>query len=161
MPPVLYLAVDIIIMVVLSNLLGTNFWKYGNAWLSYDEYEKRNLHGAAMYPLVPDDVFPRFGMCSLYSKHAARRVVSNNLVVAICEVSSHVLYQYSFVFIWLAMIFGFTSCVVQIIYNIVSACILYCAKRRYRLSMMQCELLDIVRSTDLVMYRRLKMYMNR
>lgn len=27
MPPVLYLAVDIIIMVVLSNLLGTNFWK--------------------------------------------------------------------------------------------------------------------------------------
>lgn len=163
LPPLFFLITDVFIMATLSKLLDTNFWEYGNLWLSYDDYENRNLKGAALYPMIPDDVFPQFGLCSIHSKHNTKIRSTTDNITFVCEVSPHVFYRYSFVFIWLALVVGVVCCSIQIVYNIMSAIAMYLMQTRsvrhkVNLTMMQCEFLAIIKSSDLLLYKRVKDY---
>jgi len=71
-------------------------------------------------------LLPPFGYCEIWSSAKDIREAHVNMHKVVCEISQHVLYQYTFVLLWLLIIAGIVISVIGLIaaiFRMISSCL--------------------------------------
>lgn len=55
---------------------------------------------------VGNELFPPFGLCDVYASSSDRKNSFGDEHTVLCEMSQHILFQYTFMVIWFAMVIG-------------------------------------------------------
>lgn len=162
---VLYIAVNVLCLLMTDKVLGGYFLGYGQSWTLWSTFENEKAYNymglLRDIPKPGNEMLPAYGFCEV---HEALMDVKTSLVNKykfVCEFSQHILYQYVFIILWYAMIFGILVSVLGLLVQLLDHCYtITCflkqgspARKMYkRLTLRECEYLEFIRRKDLPLY---------
>lgn len=75
--------------------------------------------GKRNYPKPGNELLPTFGFCEVFetAKDVLNTKINRHKIV--CELSQHILYQYVFIILWFAMVFGIVVSVIGLLVQII------------------------------------------
>merc|ERR1712048_1477075 len=162
-----YIGANILAFNVTNMAFNGDFKNYGSKWLNWSQIKNEDAHAYARYrdyPKPSEILIPTFGMCEVTNLATDVKVNYFNTHRFVCEVSQHVLYQYTLVILWYAFVTGIVVSALGLVQKIVDHVItITCFLRQggeawkvYRtLSLRECEYLEYIRRKDLVLYSEL------
>lgn len=167
----LYFAVNYGTFRILDTLLNHHFVEYGPNWMAWASQNTTRLDFLSRKAPTPgNQMIPTFGMCDIYdTRNGLTRSYVNKYTV-ICEISSHLLYQYMFVILWILLVLSIVISLGGIVLHLVGHLhILIFVKRKKmiipianKLMHREFEYLEFLRRRDLTTYgkvlRRLQTY---
>jgi len=162
-----YIGTNVLAFNVTNLAFNGDFKNYGSKWMKWSRIKNEDAHAYARYrdyPKPSEILVPTFGMCEVTQISNDVKVNYFNTHRFVCEVSQHVLYQYTLVILWCAFVVGFVVSSLGLVQKIVDHIItITCFLRQggeawkvYRtLTLRECEYLEFVRRKDLVLYHEL------
>jgi len=162
-----YIGVNVLAFNVTNMAFNGDFKNYGSKWMKWSQIKNEDAHAYARYrdqPKPSELLIPTFGMCEVTEISNDVKVNYFNTHRFVCEVSQHVLYQYTLVILWYAFVTGIVVSALGLVMRIVDHIItITCflmqggeAWKVYRmLSLRECEYLEFIRRKDLVLYSEL------
>lgn len=158
----LYVTVNLIALFVLNNSLDNYFINYGTEWARWKLTTNATVQMAfedRTSPTPGNRMLPSFGLCDMTDSRIDVTKVYTNKMKVICELSTHVLYQYVFLLLWFVLVLSLTlSCVGVLLYigghlKNICLCRKNSPKRVYKiLTVRECEYLEFIRRRDLSTY---------
>lgn len=102
----LYIFVNLLSIHLIDSSMNYNFLSYGTEWFKWVKLENYLAYDMSKQGVAtPGNVLlPSMGICEV---HEASRDIRNNFMNRykfVCEISQHILYQYSFLFLWFFLI---------------------------------------------------------
>ena len=90
---------------ILNAVLNGNFVDYGADWVAWISNNTTRLDFMSRRAPTPGNrLLPTFGMCDIHdTRNSLTRNYANRYTV-VCEISSHLLYQYMFVIMWFLLV---------------------------------------------------------
>jgi len=161
---VLYFINSILAFTFLDWLTDFRFRNYGPDWIRWAQDNNPNKRNFKLRtsPAPGNRFMPTFAMCDLDDVTLDSTGNYGNSVTVVCEISSHILYQYSFVIFWLILIYAMVSSFLGLL--------VFAAQHLYLIHTMQkssetkifyrhmtvrgFEYLDFIRGRDLAMYKK-------
>ena len=149
-------------LTFLDWLTNYRFMSYGSDWISFAKNSsalKRDFK-LRTQPTPGNRFLPNFAMCDLDDIRKDSKRVTSIAVTVVCEVSSHILFQYTFVVFWILIIACICSSVLGLFIHIFKHFYLLLKLKnsldtkvffRY-ITIRGLEYLDFIRSRDLTMY---------
>lgn len=158
----LYVFVNLIALFILNSSLDNHFLSYGTDWVHWKalkaslqmDFEERTE------PTPGNRMLPTFGMCDITDSRLDNTNDYANKVKVICEVSTHILYHYVFLFLWFVLFVSLIiSCFGVILYILGHLKNMKYSRKKNspqiiykQLTMRECEYLEFIRRRDLTMY---------
>ena len=151
-----------IAIFVLNSALDNHFLSYGTDWVrwksSVNATEQMDFEERSQ-PTPGNRMLPSFGMCDLTDSRLDATKVYANKVKVICELSTHVLYQYVFLLLWFVLIVSLIVSCIGVVLNIAGHIKNTKFSRKnspqkvYKLlTVRECEYLEFIRRRDLTTY---------
>jgi len=168
-----YIAANVLAFQVTNMAFNYDFKNYGSDWMKWSQIKNEDAHALARYRDVPKPselLIPTFGMCEVTEISNDVKVNYFNTHRFVCEVSQHVLYQYTLVILWYCFVAGIVISSLGLLLRIVDhiitvTCFLMQggeAWKVYRtLSLRECEYLEYIRRKDMVLYNELQQQIKR
>lgn len=159
---IMYIVNSLLAFYFLDWLTYDRFEEYGPSWIEFARNSSRAKHDFARRdrPSPGNLFFPTFAMCDLDDIRYDTIKQSGIAVKVVCEISSHILYQYFFIVFWVVIIIAIVSSFLGLgIHTAKHVYLLHKMKRindtkifyRY-MTLRGFEYLDFIRSRDLAMY---------
>ncbi|XP_066929704.1 innexin inx2-like [Clytia hemisphaerica] len=123
-----YLVVNIGTFLSFDSCLNGLFVSFGSNWYSWASLENTDRFdymGGSEFPKPANELLPPFGYCEIWSSAKDIRDTHANRHKVICEISQHVLYQYTFILLWLLIVIGILVSAIGLIvsfFKVFSAC---------------------------------------
>jgi len=154
---VLYIVISIFAFAFLDRLIDFRFRNYGSDWITWAQDNDPNKMNFKLRtsPSPGNHFLPTFAMCDLDDVRLDSTGTHRNLVV--CEISLHVLYQYTFVVFWFILVYAMVSSLLGFFVFAAQHIYLVHTMRRSALRDMtvrEFEYLDFIRRRDLAMYKK-------
>ena len=68
--------------------------------------------------LLGNELFPPFGLCDIYASSSDKKSSFGDEHTVLCEMSQHILFQYTFMVIWFAIVIGIGVSAIGVIMQI-------------------------------------------
>lgn len=161
---ILYLVANLICFLGLDGLLNGEFIGYGNRWIEWTKLENTiqyDYMGMRDHPKPGNSLLPPFGYCEVHASAKDIKDSYANKHKFVCELSQNVLYQYTLVVLWFALIVGIiVSCIGIIVLFVHYAIGIFgfkaqgpTGKRIFKmLSFRELEYLEFIRKRDIALY---------
>lgn len=159
---IMYIINSLLAFYFLNWLTYDRFEQYGPSWIEFAQNSSRAKHDFKRRdsPSPGNRFFPTFAMCDLDDIRYDTIRQSGISVKVVCEISSHILYQYFFIVFWIITIIAICSSFLGLIIHIAKHVYLLRKMKRiidtkifYRyMTLRGFEYLDFIRSRDLSMY---------
>jgi len=104
---VLYVFTSIAAFLLLDTTLNEGYMDYGLKWLQWSKLKNSlafDYMGQRHSPKPGNELLPSFGFCEVHESAQDIKHVITNTHKFLCEISQHVLYQYTFLVIWFTMV---------------------------------------------------------
>ena len=160
---VLYIVANLVAFLGLDNLLNGEFVSYGSKWVSWAKLDNAVAYdymGKYDQPKPGNVLLPPFGYCEMYESSKDIKHSTANKHKLICELSQNILYQYSLVIVWFAIVFGIVISVIGLILLLVSYAVnMFGAKDNYggkkirSLTLREREYLEFIQKKNPILYR--------
>lgn len=165
----IYLIVSITAFLGTNHMLNNRYLNYGLSWLSWTQLDNSYAFGHAYTrgsPKPGNYLLPSMGFCDITEGSKDNRKVTYNDYRILCEISTHIIYQYVLFILWFLFIISMTLSFVGFVYYIwrsVYAALFghmcrSCPRRQpynYRLTVREIEYLEFIRVKDLAIYKEL------
>ena len=164
----LYIAANSTVIISTNYLLNGDFLTYGIEWVKWSQLGNALSHNHNMKQRVtpkPGNILlPPMGFCEIHEASRDIRKTFTNKHKFICEINSHILYQYVMMVLWFLLMLGFLlSCfgLLCSLFRHVVNCACLCtgssaSRRMYRvLTAREIEYLDHVRRRSIPLYTKL------
>lgn len=161
---VLYFVNSILAFSFLDWLTDFRFRNYGSEWITWARASDPNKMNFRLRtsPSPGNRFMPTFAMCDLDDVTLDSTANYGNSVTVVCEISSHILYQYTFVVFWLILIYAMFSSFLGLIVFMGKHLYLVHTMRRsadakifyQHMTVRGFEYLDFIRGRDLAMYKK-------
>jgi len=163
---ILYVAANVVGLLVMDSALNGAFLGYGANWLKWTELSREKMYEytSQEHPKPGNQLLPSFALCQVRSEAQDIKTQYSNVHTYICELSQHVLYQYVLALLWFMHIIGVVVSVVGLIKHMGNIIYKDCApalespeiSRVYsKLSVRERELLDYIRMKNIPMFGKL------
>ncbi|XP_066911136.1 uncharacterized protein [Clytia hemisphaerica] len=107
---ILYIAVNVGVFLCLDYILNNKFRYYGNDWLEWGKLDNPVQHDYTSrlrnFPTPGNQLLPSFGYCEVANSAKDIKESTGNYHKVVCEISQHVLYQYTLLVLWVAILCG-------------------------------------------------------
>lgn len=161
---IIYIVVNVAAFIILDGLLNGVFRSYGPAWMNWSKLNNTMAYdymGKRNYPKPGNELLPTFGFCEVFetAKDVLNTKINRHKIV--CELSQHILYQYVFIILWFAMVFGIVVSVIGLLVQIIGHLVtVLCfqkagnhARQMYNaLTLRECEYLEFIRRKNVPVY---------
>lgn len=155
---ILYIAVNVIAFMLTDSVLNNRYFNYGSEWIKWsklDNYQAYDYMGSRVMAKPGNVLLPSFGLCEVRESAVDIKHEIINKHRFLCEMSSHILYQYIFVIIWFAMIFGIIISVIGLLIKLVDHLMtmsLFMRDNIKGLTLRECEYLQYLQKKDMSTY---------
>jgi len=162
---ILYIVVNVVGFVVTDSLLLGGFRNYGNEWLAWSylsNSEAYDYMGERSYPKPGNALLPSYGLCEVHETAQDIKHVITNKYKFICELSQHILYQYTFIIIWFCMVASILIAACGLVVHLADCVITALCfmkgqseqgSRLYKkLCLRECQYLEFIRRKNLPLY---------
>ena len=161
----LYLVANLISFLGLNGILNGEYVQYGKAWSKWsvlDNHLAYDYMGGRDHPKPGNHLLPPFGYCELYESAKDMKHTLANHHKFVCELSQHILYQYSLLLIWFGIIAGTivsTISLILLLINYVGRVVAVrpsgtAGKKIYNaLSFRELEYLEFMRKRNVILYQ--------
>ncbi|XP_066934575.1 innexin inx3-like [Clytia hemisphaerica] len=167
---VLYIMSGVFGLTFLDWLTNYRFMSYGPEWINFARNSssvKRDFK-LRTQPTPGNRFLPNFAMCNLDDLRVDTTKSYSLSVTVVCEVSSHILFQYTFVVFWILIVSCICSSILGLIIHIFKHFYLLMKLRNsmdtkvfYRyIDLRGLEYLDFIRARDLTMYSEVLKLLN-
>lgn len=105
---ILYVAVNVIGLLVIDAALNGEFLTYGASWVRWLGLPGDEMHEYThrTSPKAGNHLLPGFALCQVRSEAQDIKTSYSNVHTYICELSQHVLYQYMLIVLWFMHVIG-------------------------------------------------------
>lgn len=163
----LYFFNGIIGFAIIDHLTHNRFKTLGDEWITYSK-NLRFDHDESMLPTPGNKFLPVFGICDLTDVRYDLVRSSSNKVRVVCEISTQILYQYTFILYWFVLIFSVCCSAVGIIIHLGRHLSMLFGRTKQGpghlynqyMSLRQVEYLDMIRQRHIPMYNTIKRLLN-
>jgi len=103
----LYICSTISVFIILNSILNQGFTNFGAKWLTWSKLNNSltfDYMGRRHFPKPGEELFPSFGFCEVWEGSQDVKLQITNNHKFLCEISQHVLYHYTFLVIWFAIV---------------------------------------------------------
>jgi len=161
---ILYIAVNIGVFLCLDYILNNKFRYYGNDWLEWGKLDNPVQHDYTSrlrnFPTPGNQLLPSFGYCEVANSAKDIKESTGNYHKVVCEISQHVLYQYTLLVLWVAILCGIIISVLGLVFMILYYLFHICIRARFRsprgvrkgLCMRELEYLDFIHRKNVMLY---------
>lgn len=164
---VIYIVCNIVAFAILDGILNGNFATYGSMWITWAKLDNQLAYdymGVRHSPKPGNVLLPSFALCEVQESAKDIKVKVINKHKFVCELSQHILYQYVFIVVWFAMVFGIVVSVVGLLAKLIEHVItIACfqktdrqARRMYaELTLREVEYLEYIRQKNMPIYNEI------
>jgi len=121
MVKVSYLIVNVGAFLIFNGVLNGLFVSYGSKWFKWSSLNNTNQYdymGGSDFPKPANEILPPFGYCEIWSSAKEQVTTHVNKHKVVCEISQFVLYQYTFVLLWVLIVIGIIVAVLGLIHAV-------------------------------------------
>ena len=105
---IIYVIVNVGGFLFTDHLLNKNFIHYGLNWIRWSRLSNNNAYDGIKsgYPKPGNILLPTMGFCDVTEGSSSRTSLIVNDYTFICEISTHILYQYVLLVLWFIFVTG-------------------------------------------------------
>lgn len=160
---ILYVVVNVAGFLVIDSALNNEFLGYGSNWVSWLGLPDHLMHDYIDQSRVKagNHLLPGFALCQVRSEAQDIKTQFSNVHTYICELSQHVLYQYTLIILWFMHVIGIVVSVLGLLKHMVKIIWNDCipsfegegvANLYANLSIRERELMDYIRLKNIPMF---------
>jgi hypothetical protein len=150
--------VNVVAFMLTNTVLNSRYTNYGSEWIKWSKLSNDVAYdymGGRTLAKPGNVLLPSFGLCEVRESAMDIKHEIINKHKFLCEMSSHILYQYIFVIIWFAMVIGIVVSVLGLLIKLVDHLMtltLFMRDNIRGLSLRECEYLQYIQRKDMSTY---------
>jgi len=128
----LYLLANILTFLMIDAIFNGGFSAYGSeytAWAGLSNEKAHEYFGKNLDVKAGSKFLPGFGICEVQESARDMVMVVTNKYRLVCEMSQHVVYQYTLVVLWFMLVCGIVVSILGFVYHIFDHFFHFCRNR--------------------------------